>query len=190
MYEATGKIIFITGGARSGKSRFAEELAARDGGLVVYVATAGVGDAEMAERVRAHQSRRPAHWLTIEEPLDLQQAIDRVPDNANVVIFDCLTLWLANKLAQDFDEAAPAAVHSLRERSVLGELAAFCDRLSFAPFRTLVVANEVGCGIVPGTVLGRVFRDLAGRANQLVAARADTVYFTVAGLPLKVKGGA
>lgn len=180
------KIIFITGGARSGKSRLAEKLAESNGGQVAYVATAGVLDSEMAERVKIHQERRPAGWLTIEEPLSLTSSLTRVPATVSFVIVDCLTLWLTNRLLQEWDTVDMAVL----EKEILLELALFMDQLPSTPFRIAIVTNEVGCGIVPESALARAFRDLAGRANQMVAARADTVYLTVSGLPLKLKGGA
>ncbi|MBS3948883.1 MAG: bifunctional adenosylcobinamide kinase/adenosylcobinamide-phosphate guanylyltransferase [Dethiobacter sp.] len=180
------KIIFITGGARSGKSRLAEKLAESNGGQVAYIATAGVLDAEMAERVKIHQERRPAGWLTIEEPLSLTGALTRVPATVGFVIVDCLTLWLTNRLLQEWETVDMAVL----EKEILLELALFMDQLPSTPFRIAIVTNEVGCGIVPESALARAFRDLAGRANQMVAARADTVYLTVTGLPLKLKGGA
>lgn len=188
--HTAGKITLITGGARSGKSRLAEEMAAQNGGPVVYIATAAVYDEEMAQRVSNHRRRRPENWLTVEETLDLDQALDRVPPQTAFVVLDCLTLWLTNRLLRDYSEQAPASEHSRLEREILAELEAFCQRLSRAPFSTVIVSNEVGCGIVPENPLARVFRDLAGRAGQLVAARAGSVYMAVAGLALKVKGGA
>jgi len=188
-----GKITFITGGARSGKSALAEKLAAGNGGPVAYIATAGVLDAEMAERVKLHREQRPAAWLTIEEPLSLPAALGKVPAEARYVIVDCLTLWLTNRLLQEWqpDVASCTPAEAVRlEKAILGELNDFLELLPQRPFRTAVVSNEVGCGIVPEAPLARVFRDLAGRANQLAAARADTVYLTVSGLPLVLKGSA
>jgi adenosylcobinamide kinase/adenosylcobinamide-phosphate guanylyltransferase len=184
-----GKIILIVGGARSGKSRLAEEMAMQAGGTVAYIATANVYDDEMAERVRTHQSRRPAGWLTVEEPLLLTSALERVPLTTNTVIMDCLTLWLTNLLLQRFDDSASPAEHRQWDEEILAQVAELCSRLHEASFCTIIVSNEVGSGLVPEHPLGRVFRDIAGRANQLVAAQADRVYLAVAGLSLCVKGG-
>ncbi|MBT9173395.1 MAG: Bifunctional adenosylcobalamin biosynthesis protein CobP [Syntrophomonadaceae bacterium] len=189
---AEGKIIFITGGARSGKSTLAEKLAENRGGPVAYIATAGVLDAEMAERVKQHRERRPAAWLTIEETLSLSCALGKVPESVRVVIVDCLTLWLTNRLLQGWEPnaGACAGAEADQEKTILAELDAFLRLLPARPFQTVLVSNEVGCGIVPESGLVRTFRDLAGRANQLAAARADAVYLTVAGLPLLLKGSA
>jgi adenosylcobinamide kinase/adenosylcobinamide-phosphate guanylyltransferase len=190
---AEGKIIFITGGARSGKSTLAEKLADSDGGPVAYIATAGVLDTEMAERVKQHRARRPAAWLTIEETLSLSRALEKVPEAVSVVIVDCLTLWLTNRLLQEWEAEAgggTGAEAGKLEKTILSELDAFLQLLQARPFQAVIVSNEVGCGIVPESELARAFRDLAGRANQLAAARADTVYLTVAGLPLLLKGNA
>ena len=188
-----GKIVFITGGARSGKSTLAEKLAASDGGPVAYIATAGVLDTEMAERVKQHRARRPAAWLTIEETLSLSRALEKVPEAVTVVIVDCLTLWLTNRLLQEWEAEAgggTGAEAGKPEKTILAELDAFLQLLPARPFQTVIVSNEVGCGIVPESELARAFRDLAGRANQLAASRADTVYLTVSGMPLLLKGSA
>lgn len=184
-----GKLILYLGGARSGKSRLAEERARAAAGFVVYVATAPIYDEEMAYRVELHQKSRPGHWLTLEEPDDLAGVLHRVPDNTSVVLLDCLTLWLTNRLLAKYREDMPVEACDALEKEARAELALFCRRAKEKPFLTLVVANEVGCGIVPESAMGRVFRDMAGRANQLVAGEAQEVYYVVAGYPLTVKGG-
>lgn len=186
----TEKLVLILGGARSGKSKLAEDMANVAGGTVAYIATAPVYDAEMAHRVQLHKERRPAHWLTVEEPRDLAAALQRLPADTETVLVDCLTLWLTNLLLQDYDENMPYDKLSLIEETIQAELARFCAVARERGFRTLVVANEVGCGIVPESRLGRLFRDIAGRANQQVAKEADALYLAVAGYPLQVKGGA
>ncbi|MBS4021050.1 MAG: bifunctional adenosylcobinamide kinase/adenosylcobinamide-phosphate guanylyltransferase [Dethiobacter sp.] len=190
MPEGLEKLIFITGGARSGKSRLAEEIASRSGGPVAYIATAAVYDEEMAERVEVHRRRRPESWLTVEETLHLDAELDRLPPGIQFVVLDCLTLWLSNRLLQSYSEASSVCEQSQLQNEILAGLELFCERLRRSSFSTVIVSNEVGCGIVPDTPLARVFRDLAGRANQLVAARADSVFLAVAGLSLKIKGGA
>ncbi len=176
---ALPRTTLILGGARSGKSAYAESLLpARAGGRAVYLATATAGDAEMAERIAAHRARRGEGWETIEEPLDLAAALRRADaraDGAGVLV-DCLTLWLANLMAASADID--------RARS---ELVATLGRLR-GPL--LLVANEVGLGIVPDNPLARRFRDQAGRLNQAVAAAADRVLFIAAGLPLVLKDAA
>jgi adenosylcobinamide kinase/adenosylcobinamide-phosphate guanylyltransferase len=169
------KLTLVLGGARSGKSRYAESLVATTPPPWVYVATAQPLDAEMAERIAHHRKRRGDGWRTIEVPHDLQDAIDVAPVGAAVLV-DCLTLWLTNRMLAEADMEAEAA------------------RLEAALVRrngvTVLVSNEVGSGIVPDNALARRFADLQGRLNQRLAARADRVVLVVAGLPLIVKGQA
>jgi adenosylcobinamide kinase / adenosylcobinamide-phosphate guanylyltransferase len=190
MDKSQGKLTLILGGARSGKSRLAEEMALAAGGEAAYIATAAVWDGEMAHRVALHRERRPAHWHTIEEERDLAKALEQVPTGTGTVIVDCLTLWLTNRLLAGYDENASAEELAGLEQSIRGELDTFCLTARRMPFHTLVVSNEVGCGIVPESPLSRFFRDLAGRANQQTAAAADSVYLVVAGCPLQIKGKA
>jgi adenosylcobinamide kinase / adenosylcobinamide-phosphate guanylyltransferase len=162
----------VLGGARSGKSRYAESVITALPPPWTYVATAEPRDAEMAERIAAHRARRGLHWRTIEAPHDLAGML-RANDAAPVLV-DCLTLWLSNLLLADAD--IEAEIGKLEEALAL----------SAAP--VALVANEVGYGIVPANALARRFRDLQGSLNQRIAARADRVVLVVAGLPLVVKG--
>lgn len=176
----------ILGGARSGKSRHAEARARASRLAVTVIATAEAGDEEMAERIRRHQADRPAAWRTVEAPLALAEALRREAAPDRCVIVDCLTLWLANLLA-GADTLPPGADADQlplfrRERDAL--LAA----LPQLPGQVILVANEVGLGLVPETPLGRLFRDEAGRLNQAVAALCPRVIFVAAGLPLVMKG--
>jgi adenosylcobinamide kinase/adenosylcobinamide-phosphate guanylyltransferase len=165
-------LTLVLGGARSGKSRLAESLVARHPPPWLYVATAEAGDAEMAARIAAHRARRGVAWTTIEAPRDLA---GRLAEHAGLpVLVDCLTLWLTNLMLADADIEAEIA----RLERVLDE-----SRDSI-----VLVANEVGSGIVPDNALARRFRDLQGQLNQRLAARADRVVLVVAGLPLFVKG--
>jgi adenosylcobinamide kinase/adenosylcobinamide-phosphate guanylyltransferase len=176
-----GTTTFVTGGARSGKSRFAETLAREAGGRVVYLATMQPGDDETAARIQAHRARRPSDWLTVEEPLDPETALSRVGDY-DVCLLDCLTLWLSNLLLAGPgapDEAASAAALE-RVRGLLTWQAARESSL-------IVVSNEVGAGIVPENPLGRLFRDLLGEANQLVAAASGRAYLCAAGYAVDLK---
>jgi adenosylcobinamide kinase / adenosylcobinamide-phosphate guanylyltransferase len=166
------KLTFVIGGARSGKSRYAEGLIAALLPPWTYIATAEAGDHEMAARIRAHRKRRGVHWRTIEAPRDLDVAL--AAGNGGPVLVDCLTLWLSNIMLAELDVAA--------------EIAKLEAALAAAPSPVVVVANEVGLGIVPEYPLGRSFRDQQGLLNQRVAARADRVILMVAGLPLAVKG--
>nr|WP_192930946.1 bifunctional adenosylcobinamide kinase/adenosylcobinamide-phosphate guanylyltransferase [Deinococcus sp. AJ005] len=167
-------ILYVTGGARSGKSSFAEARAAASGGAVTYLATAQAFDAEMTERIGRHRADRPAHWTTVEEPLDVPQAMQ---DAATpTVLLDCLSLWVSNMLLLDWtDEAMLEATDAL--------LSAAHTR----PGLTVLVTNEVGLGIVPDNALARRYRDLLGWVNQRCAAASDEAIFLVSGLPLQLK---
>jgi adenosylcobinamide kinase / adenosylcobinamide-phosphate guanylyltransferase len=171
------KIILVTGGARSGKSRYAEKLAESFAPLRGYIATGQAGDAEMAERIARHRGRRGDEWETVEEPLELTQAVARVDGSYSVLLVDCITLWLSNLLFHCPGGAAEALQH-VEEFT-----------MSFEALRTplIIVTNEVGMGIVPEHPLARTFRDLAGEANERIAAKADEVYVTISGLPLRLK---
>ncbi|EEG78256.1 bifunctional adenosylcobinamide kinase/adenosylcobinamide-phosphate guanylyltransferase [Dethiobacter alkaliphilus] len=188
--DESEKLVLILGGARSGKSKLAEEIALTSGEAVAYIATAPVYDQEMAHRVKLHKERRPDHWFTVEEPRDLTAALAAVPAETKTVLLDCLTLWLTNVLLADYDEDMPSEKIDGIEETIREELSRFCVAARKKNIRILMVANEVGCGIVPESRLGRLFRDIAGRANQQVAKEADAVYLAVAGYPLQVKGGA
>jgi adenosyl cobinamide kinase/adenosyl cobinamide phosphate guanylyltransferase len=165
------KLTFVIGGARSGKSRYAEGLIATLPPPWTYVATAEALDAEMAERIGAHRARRGAQWRTIEAPRDLAAAL--MESATTPALVDCLTLWLSNLMLANADIEA--------------ETARLEDALMAARAPVVLVANEVGSGIVPEHALGRRFRDLQGALNQRMAARADRVVLMVAGLPLTVK---
>lgn len=183
-----GELWFVTGGARSGKSRFAERLATSTGREVVYIATLEPLDAEMVHRIAHHRAARPPQWRTVEAPRDLLEAFEAAPDAA-CVLLDCLSLWVTNELLAGPKDASPEAVAALD-----GSLHADLDRfLALADTRegpTIVVTNEVGAGLVPESALGRAFRDLLGRANQQVAASAGRAWLLVSGraLPLPPRG--
>jgi adenosylcobinamide kinase / adenosylcobinamide-phosphate guanylyltransferase len=176
-----GKLRFIIGGARSGKSSVAVEQA---GAVrqVAFIATAAPaeGDEEMKRRIAKHQEVRPAHWLTVEEPLAVANALADLDGKAEIVIIDCLTLLLTNWLLQ-----APAGIEEEAVLEKVGELARAVKKIKAT---VIIVSNEVGLGIHPATRLGRFFRDLAGWANCRLAAEADEVYLMTAGLPVKIKG--
>ncbi len=161
----------IIGGARSGKSCFAERQALNSDRPVIYVATAEARDAEMRERIAHHRARRPTGWRTVEEPLDLAAALVREARRDTCVLVDCLTLWLTNVL--------------LAEREA--EIDPLPETLPTLPGRVILVSNEVGWGIVPENALARRFRDEQGRLNQRIAALADNVTLVAAGLPLVLK---
>lgn len=181
----SGKIILVTGGARSGKSEVAEQLAAAVSDRVIYLATAGVQDGEMADRVRMHRQRRPTGWITVEETHRLADALNSVPKGSCVLV-DCLTLWTTNLL---LDESLPrqGATEAEKEKYILNETCCVLDTARFRDLTLILVSNQVGCGIVPNNKLARSFRDIAGRVNKTVAAGADRVYLVTAGIPVELK---
>ncbi|MCP5363772.1 MAG: bifunctional adenosylcobinamide kinase/adenosylcobinamide-phosphate guanylyltransferase [Hyphomicrobiales bacterium] len=165
-------VTLVLGGARSGKSTYAEQLA-MTAETATYIATAEPGDAEMVERIRLHQQRRGPRWTTVEEPLNLLSALSKQDDPSRPIVVDCLTLWLSNLMLSGRDVEAETA----NLAALLGDLAG----------PVILVANEVGLGIVPETPLGRRYRDHAGCLNRTIAEIADRVVFMIAGLPLIVK---
>jgi adenosylcobinamide kinase/adenosylcobinamide-phosphate guanylyltransferase len=171
-----GKLIFITGGARSGKSRFAVELAKQLGGRVAFVATCVPRDEEMRVRVEKHKKGRPGDWKTVEEETNVACALRNLGDTCEIVIIDCLTLLVSNLLLKDSSG-----------QQITEKIQAMVEAVRNASFVTIIVSNEVGSGIVPGTELGRNFRDIAGLANQTIARCADKVYLMVSGIPVKIK---
>jgi adenosylcobinamide kinase/adenosylcobinamide-phosphate guanylyltransferase len=188
------QLAFILGGARSGKSRFAETLAAQLGQRVLYVATAQIKDEEMRTRVLAHRQARPPTWRTIEASIAVGAAVRTAitAEPASIVLLDCLTLLISNLILQGLTEEELADVNvSIDEAAAQARVAAELDELLGA-FRSgdahwIVVSNEVGWGLVPPYPLGRVYRDVLGWANQRLAAAADQVYLMVAGIPVDVK---
>ena len=184
-----GRVVLVTGGARSGKSAFAETLAARRGERVVYVATATAGDTEMADRIAHHRARRPASWRTVEAPLEIVTGLAAVDAGIEAVLVDCLAVWAANRLLALGEPAEDGwwdRVGAL-ERVLTEELDRVVTTGLASPWELVLVTNEVGFGVVPPTELGRAYRDLLGRLNQAVAARADAVFLVVAGLAIEVK---
>ncbi len=184
------QLIFVLGGARSGKSAFAEQLArnpsAGSGGRVLYVATAEVLDDEMRRRIDAHRRQRPATWDTLEEPLALPSALASClcgndgGREYGTCLLDCLTLWISNQLlAREGDPNA--------EREILAAASELLEVYEQSPATWIVVSNEVGLSVVPASPLGRTFRDVQGRVNQMFAARADRAYLMVAGLAMDLK---
>ena len=187
------RLILILGGARSGKSAFAEQLASKSGRSVAFIATATAGDEEMRERIARHRAARPAAWHTIEEPLDLAGAVLQGGKLADVLLLDCITLWLNNLFAQTAmhheSEAGHYAASTLFDEAALQEIEKLlATARSLAPGKTLlIVTNEVGLGIVPAYPLGRLYRDSLGYLNQRLAQAADRVYLMVAGMGVDLK---
>jgi adenosylcobinamide kinase/adenosylcobinamide-phosphate guanylyltransferase len=168
------RVILIGGGSRSGKSDFALSLARRLGRSRLFLASARAGDDEMRQRIDRHRQTRGPDFATIEEPVNVAAVIRQ--GGGDVLVFDCLTLWLANLLLEGQGSDA-----------ILDRVAELVEALASPPLHVLIVTNEVGMGIVPESELGRAFRDLAGLAHQRLAARADEVYFAVLGTMLRLK---
>jgi adenosylcobinamide kinase/adenosylcobinamide-phosphate guanylyltransferase len=175
----------VLGGARSGKSRFAEQLAADYGAPVVYVATAESGDDEMAHRIAHHQASRPATWRTVEARFDLARSVTEQQRDAHTVLVEDLTILLSNLTFREapVDVEVDSATMGQAESAARIEV----DGLLALDAHIVLVSNEVGMGVVPAFPLGRLFRDALGRLNQYAAARADEAYLLVAGLPLRLK---
>jgi len=171
----------ILGGARSGKSTFAEQTARESGKPVLFIATAAAGDEEMAERIRRHRASRPAGWQTLELPMDIGRSLQTTA--AGVIIIDCITL-LINNILLSLPENASEDIVMEKVRAEIDELIAAQKRLGG---RWLVVSNEVGLGLVPPYPLGRLYRDALGRANQALAQKAARVILMVAGIPMGIK---
>jgi len=170
-------LIYITGGARSGKSRFALDLAKRLATKVVFVATCWPNDQELRKRIKWHKSERPKHWRTIENTLDLSKVYSRVDKSTELVLIDCLTMYVAWCLMKKESEDTIAA-----------KIETLCKTAVSSPLTTILVSNEVGSGVVPKSELGRKFRDDAGRANQIAARYAQEAYVLISGIPLPLKG--
>ena len=170
------EIIFITGGARSGKSRFAEKLAVKYAPPLLYVATAGVHDDGMSDRVARHRERRGDQWQTVEEELDLAGVIAGHDGYFGCALVECVTLWITNLMLKYEDNAA-----------VIGKVRELVATVPTLKTPLIFVTNETGMGIVPDNALARRFRDLAGEANEILAAAADEAYALFSGLPVKLK---
>ncbi|HZA56901.1 MAG TPA: bifunctional adenosylcobinamide kinase/adenosylcobinamide-phosphate guanylyltransferase [Candidatus Udaeobacter sp.] len=171
------QIILITGGARSGKSKYAEQRAGEMGDRRLYVATAEAKDEEMSQRIAEHQKRRGNQWRTIEEPVELAEALQAQRGKTDSALVDCLTLWISNLLTGRDEKYVEEKVEQLVET------------LPQLDFHVVLVTNEVGWGIVPDNPLARQFRDLAGWTNQRIAQATDEVVLMVAGVPMIVKKG-
>jgi adenosylcobinamide kinase/adenosylcobinamide-phosphate guanylyltransferase len=171
------KIILITGGCRSGKSRFALDYANQHFSKKLYLATCEALDEEMAQRIAHHKKTRSPEWQTIEEPVEVADKIKQYGDKTDVILLDCITLWLSNLLMRQKDDA-----------EILKEISALIDTMQEKQASLIFVSNEVGLGIVPADPLSRRFRDLSGMANQRIAEAAETAIFMVSGIPIFLKG--
>lgn len=171
-----GKITFILGGARSGKSRLAVKLAKQQGGKIAFIATCMPRDPEMAKRIHIHKKSRPRSWKTFENPKDITLLSDSIGSKFDLIIIDCLTLLVSGLI-----------LSGLKQASIESKVNKMLGALKKIKAQSIVVSNEVGLGIVPENKLARDFRDIAGRINQLLAAKSDTLFLVYAGIPLKLK---
>ena len=172
-----GSVTLVLGGARSGKSRYAQQLAEQSQ-RVVFVATAKASDDEMNAKIERHKQDRPRDWLTVEEPLELPKVLAEHEVYSDVIVIDCLTIYTANLMEAEGEDGD----------AIDRRVEALCDALRVAQCAVVLVSNEVGSGVVPAYPLGRRYRDLLGEINQRVARVADDVVLMVAGLPLALKG--
>jgi adenosylcobinamide kinase/adenosylcobinamide-phosphate guanylyltransferase len=181
------KTILLIGGARSGKSNYAEALARGIGGEVLFVATAEARDDEMHRRIEVHKKSRPAHWHTLEAPCKVGNCIGGDDRQYNVVVLDCVTLLVNNILCQHMLEQGEDVSEKAVEADVKVEVGAIIECMKHSRATYILVTNEVGEGIIPLGASTRIYRDILGRANQLLAQAVDEVYLMVAGIPLRVK---
>ena len=177
------ELIMVTGGARSGKSLFAEQYAAATCRQVAYIATAQAYDDEMRKRINLHKQRRPIEWLVFEAPDKAHSVITQAAKMADVVLFDCVTLYITNLM---LSPTAPTDIHD-RQVYVMNSIRELLNAAINSGKIIIFVTNEVGMGIVPENSLAREFRDLAGSVNQYIAAKADSVFMVVSGIPVEIK---
>jgi len=172
------ELILVLGGVRSGKSSFAQQLAKSKCGNVLFMATARVGDHEMTDRIARHKASRPKDWRTIEEPLELASVLEEEASSVDTVIVDCLTVWLSNLLLRE---------GGVSEAEVVEQIDRLLDSYKSGTASYLLVSGEVGMGVVPPYPIGRVFRDIQGRANQRLSRNADKVFMMMAGIPVELR---
>lgn len=181
------KATLIIGGARSGKSHFAQELARKSGLAVLFVATAEAGDEEMLQRIEKHRKERPPAWRTLEATCHVGSRIKQEIGEAQLVVVDCITLLVSNIFSQYDEQTLEQMEEPALEKQVMVEIGDLMTCLTEVPASSLIVSNEVGLGLVPANRVGRLYRDLLGKANQMLAQYADEVYLMVAGIPVKIK---
>ncbi len=177
------KSTLIIGGARSGKSTLAQEMALKAGGNVLFVATAEAGDEDMKKRIEMHRKSRPPDWVTLEATTHIGSQVIKNIGKAQTVIIDCVTL-LINNIFMRYDDKTDA---DLAEQEVTAEIKELLDCIERSDAHFIIVTNEVGLGVVPADRVSRLYRDILGRANQMLAEHADEVYLLVAGIPLLLK---
>ncbi|WP_432665707.1 bifunctional adenosylcobinamide kinase/adenosylcobinamide-phosphate guanylyltransferase [Wukongibacter baidiensis] len=188
--EYNSRIILVTGGARSGKSSFAEKLVADIGEEIAYIATAIPFDEGMKDRIKKHRESRPGEWTTYEIYKDVYRSIGEISENHDTILLDCVTILVTNLMFENteinWDEIARDKIDEI-EDSIKEQVELLMKEIREKKMKCVLVTNELGMGIVPENRLSRIFRDIAGRINQLVAANADEVYFAVSGIPMKIK---
>lgn len=184
-----GELIYVTGGARSGKSTFAENLALEQGHKILYIATALPIDREMVQRIKRHRERRPSFWQTLEAYRGIKQELERKGERFQGILLDCITVMVCNLLMDaglDFEKWDRERIEEV-ERDIIDEVNSTIKGIKAWCGTGIIVSNEVGMGLVPDNPLGRVFRDIAGRVNQLIAGKADQAYLLVSGIPVRIK---
>ena len=184
-----GKLILVTGGARSGKSTFAEETAKKFGSSILYIATSTTFDDEMKARIERHRQQRPSNWETVEAYKDIDTVLDNRLADTDAVLLDCITVMVSNimlETAMDWEGICNEEIDSVENR-VKDEIEKLINLAMRADIPFIIVTNELGMGVVPPYELGRAIRDIAGRANQMLAKAADEVYLCVSGIPVRIK---
>ncbi|MCR5177249.1 MAG: bifunctional adenosylcobinamide kinase/adenosylcobinamide-phosphate guanylyltransferase [Anaerovibrio sp.] len=178
-----GKIILVTGGARSGKSSFAERYVAKYGKKIGYIATSQVSDVEMEYRVKLHRERRPKEWKTFEKPFNAYEVIEKQGKSYDMFLFDCMTIYISNILStvNDIDD------FDANYRLVTDNIQQLIKAITASDATVVIVTNEVGSGIVPNSRLAREYRDLSGLTNQMLAQAAEKVYMVISGIPVDIK---
>lgn len=184
-----GRLILVTGGARSGKSSFAEEMIRGLGGNILYIATATGFDDEMKERISRHRQQRPSNWVTLEAFRDFDRTLTGMLKGRDAVMLDCVTIMVSNIMLQKAMDWEALSVDEINEveREVTGQVGVLLSIIKEADIPFILVTNELGMGVVPPYALGRAVRDIAGRVNQQLARAADEVYLCVSGIPVKIK---
>ncbi|HCJ58994.1 bifunctional adenosylcobinamide kinase/adenosylcobinamide-phosphate guanylyltransferase [Lutispora sp.] len=185
-----GKCILVTGGARSGKSSFSENMAKSYGEKVIYIATAVAFDSEMEDRIKKHKESRSKEWRTIEAFKDIDGIIHKHGEEYDCFLLDCITVMVTNQMLEYFNydmEYVKIEDYNRAEESIKVQIGNMLEAISKSPADTILVSNEVGWGIVPENPVARAFRDISGRINQIIGQKADEVYLTVSGIPIRIK---
>ncbi len=182
-----GKLVFVTGGIRSGKSTFAEKITSELGEKIVYIATAEALDEEMRHRIALHRARRPDTWTTVEEPVKVTGEIINHGSKCDVIMLDCLTVLLSNLMFEKEKEKGKEFQKEF-QAEILEEIRSLAEAAKEAEAHVVIVSNEVGMTLVSDNFLGRQYQELVGRANQIIAGLADEAYLVVAGYPIDLKG--